>query len=202
MAGEEGFEPSISDCYLNVLPLSWEGGLRTHKTQRVKASEVYQFPYLPMSKTTILANKSVLEAAAKSSNSIKECLMKLGLRCAGGNYRQLKHYCNLYNIPVPKATGNFHTQKARDGRTIPLGDILVENSTYSNRTQIKKRCYRAGLLKEQCDSCGIGPEWNGSSLTLQLEHINGVFNDHRIENLRILCPNCHSQTETYCGKNR
>ena len=58
--------------------------------------------------------------------------------------------------------------------------------------------YKSGVL-EVCVECGIGPEWNGKKLTLQLEHINGIYNDNRLENLIILCPNCHSQTETYAG---
>ncbi|MGB2240169.1 MAG: HNH endonuclease [Pseudomonadales bacterium] len=53
-----------------------------------------------------------------------------------------------------------------------------------------------------CSSCGIGDEWNGKPITLQLDHINGVNNDHRLDNLRMLCPNCHSQTDTWCGRNK
>jgi hypothetical protein len=55
--------------------------------------------------------------------------------------------------------------------------------------------------EEKCEICEIGNEWNGKPLTLQLDHINGIHLDNRIENLRILCPNCHSQTATFCGRN-
>jgi len=58
------------------------------------------------------------------------------------------------------------------------------------------------MLKNICEFCGIGPSWNDKSLTLQLDHINGVNTDNRLENLRILCPNCHSQTDTWCGKTK
>jgi 5-methylcytosine-specific restriction endonuclease McrA len=56
-------------------------------------------------------------------------------------------------------------------------------------------------LEYKCANCGI-KEWNNLPLSLQLDHINGVNNDHRLENLRFLCPNCHSQTDTYSGKNK
>ena len=82
---------------------------------------------------------------------------------------------------------------------------LVENSTYSSSGDLKKRLIKEGYMKDICHSCGIGPVWKyygkEQKLVLQLEHINGNHTDNRLENLRILCPNCHAQTETYCGKN-
>lgn len=86
-------------------------------------------------------------------------------------------------------------------RTIPLEEILVENSKFSNRGQIKRKLFEAGMMENVCSSCGLGPEWNGKPITLQLDHINGVGDDHRIENLRILCPNCHTQTDSFAGRN-
>lgn len=82
-----------------------------------------------------------------------------------------------------------------------LEDILVENSKYTYRTTLKKRLIRAGLLIYVCSECNMVPVWNNKKLTLQIDHINGVSNDNRLENLRILCPNCHTQTKTYGGKN-
>ena len=93
--------------------------------------------------------------------------------------------------PFNPTLSNFAKQK--------LKDILVENSTFSGN-DLKKRLLKEGLLINECQECGIGPEWNGKALSLQMDHINGINNDHRIENLRILCPNCHSQTDTFCGK--
>ena len=84
---------------------------------------------------------------------------------------------------------------------IPLEEILVENSNYNDNTALKKRLVQEGLLIKKCSRCNIKAEWNGEPLSLQLDHINGVNNDNRLSNLRLLCPNCHSQTPTFCGKN-
>lgn len=69
-----------------------------------------------------------------------------------------------------------------------------------NRSHVKGRLLHAGLLKNECAMCGLS-RWHGKALSLHLDHINGVRDDHRLENLRMLCPNCHSQTETYGGRN-
>ena len=66
---------------------------------------------------------------------------------------------------------------------------------------LKERLVKEKYLEYKCAECGI-TEWNGKPLSLHLDHINGINNDHRIENLRFLCPNCHSQTNTYAGKNK
>ena len=77
---------------------------------------------------------------------------------------------------------------------------MVENSTYSNMTKFKERLIKANLIEYKCSSCGI-TKWNGKPLTLQLHHINGNNRDNRLENLTFLCPNCHSQTDNFSGKN-
>lgn len=79
--------------------------------------------------------------------------------------------------------------------------VFVENSTYP-RHRLKERILKNNLIEYKCSCCGIGPEWNGAILVLQLEHKNGKNNDHRLDNLDFLCPNCHSQTNTYAAKNR
>lgn len=82
-----------------------------------------------------------------------------------------------------------------------LEEILVENSSYMNISSLKRRLIKEKRLEYKCECCGIST-WRNKSLTLQLDHINGKYNDHRIENLRFLCPNCHSQTDTYAGRNK
>ena len=74
---------------------------------------------------------------------------------------------------------------------------LVKNKT-CNTARLKNRLYESGLKKEECEECSQGPGWNGKKLIMHLDHIDGDPSNNTIENLRILCPNCHSQTETYC----
>lgn len=81
-----------------------------------------------------------------------------------------------------------------------MEQILIENSNLSNRS-IKNYVLKHNLIDFVCSECGLPSEWNGKPLVLQLEHRNGVNNDHRLENLTFLCPNCHSQTDTYAGRN-
>lgn len=82
----------------------------------------------------------------------------------------------------------------------PNEDVLKIGSTYA-RHALKKRILKQKLLNYKCSICENPGEWQGKKLSLQLDHINGVQNDNRLENLRFICPNCHSQTETYAGKN-
>jgi len=81
---------------------------------------------------------------------------------------------------------------------LPL-DVLL--ATSRSRHAIKRRLMQAGLIQNRCDFCGIS-EWQGEPISIQIDHMNGVRDDHRVENLRMLCPNCHSQTPTYGNRRR
>jgi hypothetical protein len=143
-----------------------------------------------------------LRNAIAASLSWAETLRRLRYRSAGGNWKTLKKYAEIWNI----STAHFNPDAARlrAFRTppTPLEQILVEDSTYS-RNHLKDRLYSAGLKLRRCELCGQGEIWRGRRIALILDHANGVPNDNRIENLRIVCPNCAATLETHCGlKNR
>lgn len=83
---------------------------------------------------------------------------------------------------------------------IPLEEILAGDHPYYQTLKLKKRLVKEGIFENKCSSCEIDM-WQGKEISLQLDHINGDNSDHRKENLRLLCPNCHSQTDTWCGRN-
>jgi transposase-like protein/Zn finger protein HypA/HybF involved in hydrogenase expression len=137
----------------------------------------------------------------KNSLSIAEVCRKMGIRPAGGNYKILKNCFNINNIDTSHFTGqgwNVGERYKYFGKRYELDEILVEKSTYTCNDRLKIRLINSGLKKYKCEECGL-TEWNGKKISLHLDHKNGNNLDNRIENLRLLCPNCHSQTETYCN---
>lgn len=137
--------------------------------------------------------------------SIADVLNKLKLIRTGGSYKIINRIIKENNLD----TSHFYTKEdfkrlrmeGLKNVQIPLEKILVENSTY-NRCHLKKRLYDTGIKKRICELCGQGEEWNGKKMSLIIDHINGIYNDNRSENLRIVCPNCNATLETHCGKNK
>ena len=130
---------------------------------------------------------------------------KLKCNTTGGGYVSLKLAARELGLDNNHMTGQgwntgWPSNPSRE-RQIALTDILIENSTYTTIWRLKRRLLREGILEYRCYVCGL-TEWNEKPITLQLDHINGVHLDHRIQNLRLLCPNCHSQTETFAGRNK
>lgn len=119
-------------------------------------------------------------------------------RCPNSNFNErLKKYCNEHDISIEHFTVNENGNKEK----YQLEEILVENSPASRKT-LRDYLAKYNILEYKCAICGNIGEWNRVSLTLQIDHINGINNDNRKENLRWLCPNCHSQTDTFNGKNK
>ena len=145
--------------------------------------------------------KEAREAVAES-HSYSEVLRRLGMRPAGGNHALLKKYLDdVWRIPTEHFdSGASVRRRPRTAR--PLSEVLVKGSTYS-RANLKDRLFREGLKDRNCEMCGQGECWKGRWMSLILDHVNGVPDDNRIENLRIVCPNCAATLDTHCGrKNR
>ena len=154
---------------------------------------------MPRSKVYSVSDEEFIKIV-EEADSYSDCLRSLGLGTNGGSSTDtLKRRIRELNCDIshfgqhPKGGGNSIKQ--------PMEQILVENSTYVGIARLKERLVKEGILEYKCAECGIS-KWNNKYLSLHLDHINGINNDHRIENLRFLCPNCHSQTDTYAGKNR
>lgn len=140
--------------------------------------------------------KDLLFDIVKDSKSQKEVLLKLGIRNAGGNFKTLKKYLSLYKIDTSHFEKNYDKMILLKNKQ-PIEDILVVNSSF-NRSHLKSRLYDEGIKEKKCEMCGQDENWNGKKMSLVLDHINGIHNDNRLENLRILCPNCNATTETFC----
>ncbi len=140
--------------------------------------------------------------AVASSLSYAEALRKLDVGSTGGNWRTLLIWLERWGIPIGHFDPRAPQRRGVSQRPRPLHEILVEGSTYS-RGHLKQRLYREGLKRRRCELCGQGELWRGRPMGLILDHINGVRDDHRLDNLRIVCPNCAATLETHCGrKNR
>ena len=153
-------------------------------------------------KGSIIWDKETLTLFIKESKTKKEVLEKMNIRSAGSNFYILQFYINLYNLDISHFVKNYEMMiNVNRARKISLDKILIKNSTYS-RTLLKDRLYKEGLKERKCEICGQNEDWNGRKMSLILDHVNGIHNDHRFENLRIVCPNCNATLETHCGKNR
>lgn len=141
-----------------------------------------------------------LELAVKANTTLAGILRDLNLTSNPGNYKTLHRHIKRLKLDTTHFKGVAHGYRPKNKRS--LSDILVKDSTYSNTVNLKRRLFKEGLLIEVCSECGLEPLWNGQPLVLQLDHINGVSTDNRLENLRILCPNCHTQTDTFTNKRR
>ncbi len=143
-----------------------------------------------------------LRIAVEQSTSIRQVLSKLSLKEAGGNYATINRKLQEYKIDHSHFTGQGHLKGKNHTWAIkkPIDEILTQESWFRS-SHLKKRLVQEGYLTDECSRCRL-TDWLGEKISLHLDHINGERTDNRIENLRLLCPNCHSLTDTYCGKNK
>lgn len=135
-----------------------------------------------------------------SSTSIAQVLRKVKLVPAGGNYETINRLKKSLNLNTDHMLGQASNRGRKFGPARPVKEYLKKGTTISSY-DLKLRLFREGIFKKVCSECK-NTEWMDKPIPLELDHINGVNDDNRLENLRILCPNCHAQTDTYRGKNQ
>jgi len=159
-------------------------------------------------KTSIIwtTPKTELEKLINESSSLSEILRKLGYTNIEGNHRTLKDRIQKESLNIESLLERGKTIKSNNIKKYSYStqnsneSIFKEDSKFS-RHHLKKKIIKEKLIPYICRDCNNTGIWNNAKLSLHLEHINGVNNDNRITNLCFLCPNCHSQTATYAGKN-
>lgn len=138
----------------------------------------------------------------KNSANIAEVLFKLGYTVKGNSwgYSQVKQRMTDLNLSSANFKGKNAYYETNKEREISPDKLFRINCKHT-RTVLRRNIIRNNLLPYKCAICGIS-KWNNKTLSLELDHINGMNNDNRLENLRFLCPNCHSQTTTYGSRNQ
>ena len=144
-----------------------------------------------------------LVSAVKKSYSVRNVIKALGLIPAGGNYSQINKFIKLYKIDISHFKGKGWN-KGLSGIGIPRRTLeeILNIDTYFQSYKLKRRLIKEGLKKQQCEECNWAKMSEDGRIPLELDHINGNSRDNRLENLRILCPNCHSLKPTHRGRNR
>ena len=148
-----------------------------------------------------LSDEQFVELLKKSS-TISEVLFKLGYTVKGNSwgYSQVKRRMDDLNLDYSIFKGKSAVIKITKLNNVRKEDILKENCKHQ-RTVLRRYVIKNNLIPYKCAICGC-TKWQGKTLSLELDHINGINNDNRLENLRFLCPNCHSQTSTYGSRNQ
>ena len=141
--------------------------------------------------------------AVENSRSYRQVLITLGLIPAGGNYEQVKNRVRFLGVETKHFSGKSWNRGKHYqlGNRIPIEDLLVIDSL-AQSYKLKQRLFNAGLKHVACELCGWCQQAPDGRIPLELDHINGSRHDNRLENLRILCPNCHSLQPTHRGKNK
>ena len=149
-------------------------------------------------------NEEALVTAVLNAKNMTQVMMNLKRADSSAGRKTIKKYIAKYEINI----SHFETAKERYERVLrPYQDkniridnsnIFIENSTYLSGVNLKKRLFEDGLKERICEKCGQNEIWNGEKISLILDHINGIHNDNRIENLQILCPNCNATLLTHC----
>lgn len=148
--------------------------------------------------------KEFLEPIINQSRYWGEVFEKLGIIQGGGNMNNIKKHVYKHGINinhfVSKSDALSIRIERRNGK-LKYEDLFIENCK-RDRGILKKFIYDNSLKEIKCELCNQDENWKGKKISLILDHINGINNDNRIENLRLLCPNCNATLDTHCGKNK
>ena len=147
-----------------------------------------------MSRKIKVTDEEIVEVAL-SSNSATSAASKLGIK-----YSTFKIHAKRLGVFKTNQSGKGLSKPISDDRKIPLIDIINGKHPQYQSNKLRIRLLKEGVKEHKCENCGL-TEWLGKKISLELDHIDGNCYNHCIENLRVICPNCHAQTETYRGKN-
>ena len=157
-----------------------------------------------LNKFSKYSKEEVVEAVLKNKN-LADTMRCLGLIPRGSNYARFKKMLEYFNISTThfvKNSGMLNLTSHHHTKESFICEVLVKNGKGWVSFNLKNKLYDYNLLEKKCSECGQGMVWNNKKLGLQLDHINGDAQDNQLSNLRILCPNCHSQTRTFCKQHR
>ena len=140
------------------------------------------------------ATKEEIIKACKEEPTMAKAAVRVGV-----HFNTFKRYAIKYGVYEPNQAGKGITKK-NNGSKIPTDEILEGKHPQYQTNKLRLRLIKEGIKDERCEICGI-EDWLGERLAFELDHIDGNSSNHLLENLRVVCPNCHSQTETYRAKN-
>ena len=201
---------SLSDV-IRKLGLKPTGGNHRHISRCVRVAKLDTSHFQHGRSRLARFTRELLEPIVRSSTSVAQVLAQLGMRTDGGPHRDMTSHLRALGLDTSHFRGsgwsrgetaqtNAVVDRAARKRRLPDEQVFVANAPHIHGTTLARRLVEKGVPYE-CKLCGISA-WRGQALVLHLDHINGVNNDNRRENLRLLCPNCHSQTPTYCNRAR
>ncbi|MFD5465318.1 HNH endonuclease signature motif containing protein [Kitasatospora sp. NPDC127059] len=148
--------------------------------------------------------RELLQEAVAASHSVAGVVRYLHQRQAGGTQAHIGRRVKALGIDTSHFTGQAHARGKWLPTRIPAAQLLIQRPAEAKRlpgSRIRSALAELGR-PELCEECGTGPEWRGRPMTLEVDHINGDWSDNRPDNLRLLCPNCHATTPTYCRRKK